>query len=72
MALLFYGSPRLRLPVEPLLALFAAAGLATLDQWVGRWRAVTLASGTMVFFLLVAVFAEPLRNFSRGWIIWLR
>jgi 4-amino-4-deoxy-L-arabinose transferase-like glycosyltransferase len=72
MALLFYGSPRLRLPVEPLLALFAAAGLATLDQRVGRWRAVTLASGTMVFFLLVAVFAEPLRNFSRGWIIWLR
>ena len=68
MALLFQGSPRYRLPVEPLLALFAAAGLATLDQRVGRRTSVALAGGTMVFLLLVCAFAEPLRHLAKGWI----
>ena len=67
-ALLFMGSPRYRLPVEPLLALFAAAGLATLDRRVGRRTSVALAGGTMVFFLLVAAFAEPLKHVAKGWI----
>lgn len=68
MALLFQGSPRYRLPVEPLLALFAAAGLATLDRRVGRRTSVALAGGTMVFLLLVCAFAEPLRHLAKGWI----
>jgi len=68
MALLFQGSPRYRLPVEPLLALFAAAGLATLDRRVGRRTSVALAGGTMVFLTLVCAFAEPLRHLAKGWI----
>jgi hypothetical protein len=68
MALLFHGSPRYRLPVEPLLALFAAAGLATLDRRVGRRTSVALAGGTMVFLTLVCAFAEPLRHLAKGWI----
>ena len=71
-ALLFIGSPRYRLPVEPLLALFAAAGLATLDRRVGRRTSVALAGGTMVFFLLVCAFAEPLKHVAKGWIFGLR
>jgi len=69
MALLFHGSPRYRLPVEPLLALFAATGLAALDRRVGRRTSVALAAGTMVFLLVVCVFAEPLRHVARGWIL---
>lgn len=67
-ALLFIGSPRYRLPVEPLLTLFAAAGLASLDRRIGRRPAAALAAGTMVFFLLVAAFAEPLKHVAKGWI----
>ena len=69
MALLFHGSPRYRLPVEPLLALFAATGLATLDRRVGRRTSVALAGGTMVFLLVVCAFAEPLRHLAKGWIL---
>jgi 4-amino-4-deoxy-L-arabinose transferase-like glycosyltransferase len=72
MALLFQGSPRYRLPVEPLLALFAAAGLVTLDRRVGRRTSVALAGGTMIFFLLVCAFAEPLKQLAKGWIFGLR
>ena len=71
MALVFHGSPRYRLPVEPLLALFAAAGLASLDRRVGRWTSGALAGGTMVVLLFVGVFAEPLRHLGKGWIFWL-
>ncbi len=71
-ALLFIGSPRYRRPVEPLLALFAAAGLAALDRRVGRQTSVALAGGTMVFFLLVCAFAEPLKHVAKGWIFGLR
>ena len=69
MALLFHGSPRYRLPVEPLLALFAATGLATLDRRVGRRTSMALAGGTMVFLLVVSAFAEPLRHVAKGWIL---
>ena len=68
MALVFHGSPRYRLPVEPLLTLFAAAGLASLDRRVGRRTSLALAGGTMVFLLLVCAFAEPLRHLAKGWI----
>jgi len=69
MALVFHGSPRYRLPVEPLLTLFAAAGLASLDRRVGRRTSGALAGGTMVVLLLVCAFAEPLRHLAKGWIL---
>jgi 4-amino-4-deoxy-L-arabinose transferase-like glycosyltransferase len=71
-ALLFIGSPRYRLPVEPLLALFAATGLATLDRRVGRRTSVALAGGTMIFLLVVCAFAEPLKHLAKGWIFGIR
>jgi 4-amino-4-deoxy-L-arabinose transferase-like glycosyltransferase len=69
MALLFHGSPRYRLPAEPLLALFAAMGLVTLDRRVGRRNSTALAGGTMVFLLVVCAFAEPLRHVAKGWVV---
>jgi 4-amino-4-deoxy-L-arabinose transferase-like glycosyltransferase len=70
MALLFFGTPRYRLPVEPLLALFAAAGLVTLDQRVGRRTSLALAGGTLVSFLLVCAFTEPLKQWAKDWAGW--
>ncbi len=69
MALVFYGSPRFRLPVEPLLALFAGMGFATLDRRVGRRITLALATGAAAFLLLVCVFAGPLKHLAKGWII---
>jgi hypothetical protein len=37
--LLFYGTPRMRAPMEPMIVVFAAVGLATLLELL--WRAVT-------------------------------
>ena len=69
MALLFHGSPRYRLPVEPLMTLFAATGLVTLDRRVGRGTSIALAGGTMVVLLVICAFAEPLRHVAKGWIL---
>jgi hypothetical protein len=38
MAAVFYGSPRFRMPVEPLLWLLAAMGAERVMNWPGRWR----------------------------------
>ncbi|MFZ1058686.1 MAG: hypothetical protein WAP47_05795, partial [Candidatus Rokuibacteriota bacterium] len=65
MALVFFGSPRYRLPAEPLLAVFAAAQLAVLDQKVGRRTSIAVAGGTAAFVLLVGAFAEPLKHFAK-------
>lgn len=35
-AIVFYGSPRMRAPMEPLIVVFAAAALIWLAQWVAR------------------------------------
>jgi hypothetical protein len=56
----------------PLYPASASAGLATLDRRVGRRPSVALAGGTMVFFLLVCAFAEPLKHVAKGWIFGLR
>jgi 4-amino-4-deoxy-L-arabinose transferase-like glycosyltransferase len=69
MAILFHGSPRYRLPVEPLMALFAAMGFVTLDRRVGRRNSVALTGGTMVLLLVVCAFAEPLRHVAKGWVL---
>lgn len=38
-AAIFYGSPRMRAPLEPILLVMAAAGLAALIAWGRRWLA---------------------------------
>jgi 4-amino-4-deoxy-L-arabinose transferase-like glycosyltransferase len=65
MALVFYGSPRFRLPAEPLLAVFAAVPLVALDRRVGRRTWAAMVGGTVVFLLLVYAFAGPLKHFAR-------
>jgi hypothetical protein len=65
MALVFYGSPRLRLPIEPFLAVFAAGQLVFLDWRVRRRTSATLVGGTIVFLLLVGAFAMPIKQFAK-------
>jgi 4-amino-4-deoxy-L-arabinose transferase-like glycosyltransferase len=66
LALVFYGSPRFRLPVEPLLAVSAAAGLARLARTRGRATAVRWAVVSAAALLLVTVAAGPLKAAVRG------
>ena len=65
-ALVFYGSPRFRMPLGPLLAVVAAAGLVAAAR---RWgdRAVAAAAGSTALLLAgVAVAAEPLKDGVRA------
>ncbi len=68
MALVFYGSPRFRLPAEPLLAVFGAAQLVALRRRVGPQRSATIVGGTVAALLLVGAFAGPLKLIAKGWI----
>jgi hypothetical protein len=67
-AAVFYGSPRFRLPLEPLLISFAAASMHRL--WVGRRRTAGLI--LLVNFLLFILFRHfELReafHFARIWL----
>jgi hypothetical protein len=65
MALIFYGSPRFRLPVEPLLAVFAAAQLVALDRRVGRRTSVALVAATVSCLLVVSIVAGPTKHFVK-------
>ena len=69
MALLFYGSPRFRLPAEPFLAVLAAAQLVALPQTVGRRMAAAIVGVTVVLVLAVPAFAGPLKHLVKIWII---
>ncbi len=66
MALVFYGSPRLRLPVEPLAAVAAAWGLTRVAASGGRGRAVALALATFVPLLGVFAFGEQAKALVRA------
>ena len=66
MALVFYGSPRFRMPVEPLLAVGAAAGLTRLAGKAGRRRAVAWALGSAALMVVCAWAAGPAKAFLRG------
>jgi len=66
LAMVFYGSPRFRLPVEPLLTLGAAAGLARLGRMRGVGAAVRWALSTAVLVLLLTAAAGPLRAAARS------
>jgi hypothetical protein len=68
MALVVQGSPRYRLPVEPLLAVFAAAALVTFYRRAGRRAFTALVTGTVGGLLLLYVFADPLRSVAKSWI----
>ncbi len=65
LALLFYGSPRLRLPIEPLLTLGAAAGLARLGRVRGVGAAMRWALATVMTVLLFMVAAGPVKEAAR-------
>jgi 4-amino-4-deoxy-L-arabinose transferase-like glycosyltransferase len=66
LALVFYGSPRFRLPVEPLFALGAAAGLLRLRASSGARRTWTLALVSVVVVAALAVIAGPAKAVVRG------
>ncbi len=64
MALVFHGSPRYRLPAEPLLAVLAALGVA---EGTRRWGARRTAAGLLGvagLCLLATVFSDPLRAWA--------
>ena len=68
MALVVQGSPRYRLPVEPLLAVFAAAALVTLYQRAGRRTVTALVGGTASALLFVYLFAGPVKHIAKSWV----
>jgi hypothetical protein len=68
MALVIQGSPRYRLPVEPLLAVFAGAALVTLFRRAGRGTFTGLVAGTGSALLLVDVLAGPAKHIVKSWI----
>ncbi len=66
MALVFYGSPRMRLPVEPLLALPAAWALTRLAARVGPGRCVAFALVTFVPLLAGFALGDPVKAGARA------
>jgi 4-amino-4-deoxy-L-arabinose transferase-like glycosyltransferase len=69
MALVFQGNPRYRLPAEPLLAVFAAAQIMSLDWRSDRRRPVFMVGATVGFLVLACAFAGPLKEFAKRLII---
>jgi len=74
MALVFYGSPRIRAPVEPLLAAAAAVGLVEWARTRGRRSAALAVGGSVAGVAAVALLAAPLKALAlaalRGAGIW--
>ena len=68
MAMVVQGTPRYRLPCEPLLALFAAAALAVVGREVSRKTMVALVSGTLGGVVVAQVLAGPLKSLAKSWI----
>lgn len=68
-ALVFYGSPRLRLPVEPLLAVVAAYGIVSLARSRGGRRAWTAVLGTVAVLLCIAAAVDPLKAALRSFLV---
>jgi len=68
MALVIQGSPRYRLPVEPLLAVFAAAALVALYRTAGRRTFAAVVTGTASALLCIYAFAGPAKHIVKGWI----
>jgi 4-amino-4-deoxy-L-arabinose transferase-like glycosyltransferase len=68
MAMVVQGTPRYRLPCEPLLAVFAAAALAAVGREVSRRTMVALVSGTLGGVAVAQVLAGPLKSLAKSWI----
>ena len=68
MALLFHGSPRYRLPIEPLLAILAASGVSALVERVGTRRTLWTLSGLASTCLIATVLSDPLRAWVGAWV----
>jgi len=68
MALLFHGSPRYRLPSEPLLAILAACGVSALMERAGGRRTLWALSGLASLCLLATVLSDPLRAWVGSWV----
>lgn len=68
MGLVFHGSPRYRLPAEPLLAIVAAASVIALTGRWGRGRAGLLLGTLALAVLAAAVYADVLRAIVRPWV----
>jgi hypothetical protein len=65
LALVFYGSPRFRLPVEPFLAMAAAAGLVRLAGHRSRRFAAAALGVSVTAAVAFAVVAGPLKALLR-------
>jgi hypothetical protein len=74
MALVFYGSPRMRVPIEPLLAIAAAVGLVEWTRSRGGRAAAVAIGGSIAGVAAVALLAAPLKALAlaalRGAGIW--
>ena len=68
MAMVVQGTPRYRLPCEPLLAVFAAAALAAIGREVSHRTMVALVSGTVGAVAVAQVLAGPLKSVAKSWI----
>jgi 4-amino-4-deoxy-L-arabinose transferase-like glycosyltransferase len=64
-ALVFYGSPRFRLPMEPLLAMFAAAELILLSERLGARRAVAVVTATVCCSGILFFAVVPLKDYVK-------
>jgi hypothetical protein len=68
MAMVVQGTPRYRLPCEPLLAVFAAAALAAIGREVSHRTMVALVSGTVGAVAVAQLLAGPLKSLAKSWI----
>ena len=67
MAIAFYGSPRLRIPIEPILAIYAGVFFHRRMLAVGRRRFGLEAGAVVLGVAVLAVFLEPLKALARAW-----
>lgn len=67
MALVFHGSPRYRLPAEPLLAIAAAATVIGLSSKLGRRAVIGLAVSLALICGAASIYSETLRAVLRPW-----
>ncbi len=68
MALVFHGSPRYRLPTEPLMAIAAAASAVGLATRIGRRRAMGLLLALVMLCGLATVYSDSIRTAVRPWV----
>ena len=68
MAIAFYGSPRLRIPIEPILAIYAGVFFHRRILAVGRRRFGLEAGAVVLGVVVLAVFLEPLKALARAWV----